>query len=35
MDRLSPDIHDCPRFALELMTAVAVVITVSVIFLLS
>ena len=33
MDRLSPDIHDCPRFALEAMTAVALAIVVSAIFL--
>lgn len=35
MDRLNPDIHDCPRFALEVMTAVAILVTVSVTFLLS
>lgn len=35
MDRMSPDIHDCPRFALEAMTAVALVVTLAVMFFLS
>ena len=29
MDRPSPDIHDCPRFALEAMAALAIIITVA------